>query len=84
MGILDLGEITDDKVGNLANLDTEHKNDLVSAINEVLDLTAKASQVGDLADLATDHKSDIVSAINELAGTCGKPSFRYLIRQNGR
>lgn len=38
LGILDLGGSTDEKVGDLASLATDHKSDIVSAINELAGL----------------------------------------------
>lgn len=38
LGILDLGGSTDEKVGDLASLTTDHKSDIVSAINELAGL----------------------------------------------
>ena len=51
-------------IGNLDDLKTTNKSDLVSAINEVND--EMIDTIGDLHDLETDDKSNIVSSINEL------------------
>lgn len=47
------------KVGDLTNLNTTDKTDVVSAVNEV------NTKVGDLTNLATSSKTNVVSAINE-------------------
>ncbi|WP_026702869.1 hypothetical protein [Salibacterium aidingense] len=49
-----------EQIGELTNLSTEQKSNLVAAINELLDMR------GDLNNLDTDDKSRIVAAINEL------------------
>ena len=59
--------------GVLTDLNTENKNSLVEAVNEVLaklgDETARAISVeGDLANLVTSNKSNLVAAINEVKG----------------
>ena len=51
-------------IGNLDDLKTTNKSDLVSALNEVND--EMIDTIGDLHDLETDDKSNIVSSINEL------------------
>ena len=48
------------KVGDLTNLNTTDKTDVVSAVNEV------NTKVGDLSNLVTTDKTNIVSAINEI------------------
>lgn len=53
------------KIGDLADLETTAKTDLVSAINEV---NGGSSAVGNLADLTTTVKTNVVSAINEVNG----------------
>ena len=47
------------KVGDLTNLNTTDKTDVVSAVNEV------NTKVGDLTNLTTSSKTNLVSAINE-------------------
>ena len=54
-------------IGDLADLDTTAKTNLVAAINEVV--TALADTAGDLADLDTSDKSNLVAAINEVVTT---------------
>ena len=48
-------------IGDLADLDTTDKSNLVAAINEIV------SNIGDLADLDTTDKSNLVAAINEVS-----------------
>lgn len=60
-----------EQVGNLEELDTETKTNLIGAINEIYQdlMTHKAentSQHGDLSALKTSQKSSLVEAINEL------------------
>ena len=52
-------------IGDLDDLTTTDKSNLVSAINEVL--TTLNNTTGDLDNLTTTDKSNLVSAINELA-----------------
>lgn len=52
-------------IGHVEDLDTSNKTNLVSAINEVLQLLTDTT--GDLTDLVTTDKSNLVSAINEVA-----------------
>ena len=49
-------------IGNISNLMTVAKSNLVAAINEL------SGKIGDLTQLDTTEKTDLVSAINELAG----------------
>lgn len=49
-------------IGNISNLLTVAKSNLVAAINEL------SGKIGDLTQLDTTEKTDLVSAINELAG----------------
>lgn len=49
-------------IGNISNLLTVAKSNLVAAINEL------HGEIGDLTQLDTTEKTDLVSAINELAG----------------
>lgn len=60
----------DGKIGNLSNLETTAKNNLVSAINEIYNNSESSisSKIGDLDDLTTTAKSNLVSAINEVDG----------------
>ena len=57
------------KIGELADLNTTDKTNLVSAINEVLSTIGTVA--GDLTDLNTTDKSNLVSAINEVLSTIG-------------
>ena len=53
-------------IGDLNDLTTTDKTNIVAAINEVVgNLTTLSSNVGDLNDLNTTDKSSIVNAINE-------------------
>ena len=56
-------------IGDIADLNTTDKSNLVSAINEVL--TTLINTSGDLADLDTTDKSNLVAAINEVLSTLG-------------
>lgn len=49
-------------IGNISNLLTVAKSNLVAAINEL------HGEIGDLTQLDTTEKTDLVSAINELTG----------------
>lgn len=49
-------------IGNISNLLTVAKSNLVAAINEL------SGKIGNLTKLDTTEKTDLVSAINELAG----------------
>ena len=49
-------------IGNISNLLTVAKSNLVAAINEL------HGEIGDLTQLDTTEKTDLVSAINELSG----------------
>lgn len=49
-------------IGNISNLLTVAKSNLVAAINEL------RGEIGDLTHLDTTEKTDLVSAINELTG----------------
>ena len=51
-------------IGDLADLSTTDKSNLVAAINEVMADTA--GKVGDLADLETTDKTNVVAAVNEI------------------
>lgn len=54
-------------MGDLNELNTENKDTLVAAINEVL-ITALTT-IGDLEELDTEAKDSLVAAVNELAGS---------------
>ena len=54
-------------IGNLADLTTTNKSNLVGAINEnVTNISGNATKIGDLTTLTTTEKSNLVGAINEL------------------
>lgn len=56
-----------DEIGNLDNLTTTAKANLVAAINEVNSkATTNATAIGTLANLTTTEKSNLVGAINEV------------------
>lgn len=62
------------KIGTMSELNTETKDNLVNAINEVLtDIvngnTELLNKIGDLTNLDTTNKSNIVNAINEVLAT---------------
>ena len=63
----------EDVVGHIQDLTTTDKNNLVAAINEVLQTLTDTC--GDLANLTTTDKTNLVAAINELlqtlTDTCG-------------
>lgn len=61
--------------GDLANLVTDDKDNLVEAINEVkTEAEDNKANIGDLTDLDTTNKNDLVTAVNEvLAGSAGNP-----------
>lgn len=58
-----LAKVNEGAIGDLTNLTTTAKNNLVSAINEVDDETSK---IGNLSNLTTTANTDLVSAINEV------------------
>lgn len=54
-------------VGNLTELETENKTDLVKAINEIFNISTQNNQnIGNMEELTTDDKSTLVNAINEI------------------
>lgn len=56
-----------EKVGDLTELETTDKTNLVAAINEVVGyFDDQAEAQGDLTELETTAKNSIVAAINEL------------------
>lgn len=55
--------VNESNIGDLSNLDTTVKTDLVSAINEEAGKTAK---IGNLSNLTTTANTDLVVAINEV------------------
>lgn len=64
-------------LGDLTELETEDKTNLVAAVNEVVgnaedmadDIEEIAEAQGDLADLTTTEKTNIVGAVNEVVGS---------------
>lgn len=55
------------KIGELSNLSTTDKTNLVNAINEVYtDISGDSTKIGDLTDLHTTSKTNLVSATNEV------------------
>lgn len=76
-----LANLNSTKIGDLTDLSTDNKIDLVSAINEVdshvdsntntiaghtIAIGANTTAIGNLTDLDTVDKADLVSAINEV------------------
>lgn len=57
---IQIGKSILDAIGNLAELDTTEKDEIVGALNEVRSL------LGDLADLDTTEQGTLVGAINEV------------------
>lgn len=53
------------QIGNLDNLTTENKENLVSAVNESI------SDMGGLANLTTEDKTNLVNAVNEVVSKVG-------------
>ena len=58
----------DSKIGELTNLNTTIKSNIVEAVNEV------EGEVGDLTTLTTTTQTDLVSAVNEVNATVGELS----------
>lgn len=62
-----------ENIGDLTELETTSKTNVVSAINEALgDIGDVAENIGDLTDLNTQSKTNVVSAINETFGIIKK------------
>lgn len=60
-------EINADSIGDLTDLQTSVKTDVVSAVNEVeTTATNNSTHIGNINLLQTINKSDVVSAINEV------------------
>lgn len=58
---------TDFKIGDLNDLETSDKTNIVSSINEVNeDTNSLELKVGEISNLDTSSKSDLVSSINEV------------------
>lgn len=63
------------EIGDLDDLRTTDKSNLVAAVNEVKELTDDAGEdIGDVADLDTTDKSNVVAAVNEVLGDVGNLS----------
>ena len=85
-----IDEVVDD-IGDLSDLETTDKSDIVSAINEVNGITddlqtaisGAVEDIGDLSDLETTTKTDLVSAINEVASGSGGSFTRELLYNKG-
>lgn len=80
-GADELARVNEQNIGNITNLDTTAKNNLVSAINEVntnagtntsdinglkTRMNNAETYIGDLTNLDTTAKSNLVSAVNEV------------------
>lgn len=62
----------DDKIGDLNNLTTTDKDNVVDAINELVSSVSDVdTKVGDLDDLTTTNQDSVVNAINEVNGNIG-------------
>ncbi|MCM1218045.1 MAG: alpha-helical pore-forming toxin family protein [Lachnospiraceae bacterium] len=61
------------QIGDLKNLTTTDKSNLVAALNEVKEIvvTDLQNQIGDLKNLTTTNKSNLVAALNEVKGIAG-------------
>lgn len=67
------GYATTNMVGDLNNLLTTDKDNLVDAINEIVGTAGGTSaNIGNLNNLITEDKSSIVNAINEVANSGGR------------
>ena len=64
--IENLKDYTETLIGDLDDLESSVKTDLVSAINSVI--SAYETLIGDLTDLTTEDKDSVVDAINEIVG----------------
>lgn len=65
--ITNLRTYVDNTIGDLDDLDTTDKTDVVAAINSLL--SDVSGLIGDLTELETTDKDSIVEAINELVST---------------
>ena len=64
---LDKAKANENKIGDLAKLDTAEKGNLVGAVNEVNNkATANETKIGDLTKLKTTEKGNLVGAVNEV------------------
>ena len=65
-------DIVNEIIGNLSDLTTTDKSNVVAAINEVKsDVDNTDEKIGDLDSLTTTDKTDLVSAVNEVNGNIG-------------
>ena len=63
------------QVGDINNLNTTQKSEIVGAINEVNGkVDTNSTNIGDLTTLSTTDKSNLVNAINEVKGVTGTNS----------
>ena len=74
--VYSLKQTLESEIGDLTDLDTTVKTDLVSAVNEV---KALESEIGDLTDLDTTVKTDLVSAVNEVKASGGGAGSFFVI-----
>ena len=64
---LDKAKANENKIGDLAKLDTAEKGNLVGAVNEVNNkATANETKIGDLTKLKTTEKGNLVGAVNDV------------------
>lgn len=63
---LDTSLVTKKTTGELADLDTEDKSNIVSALNEVKAGAVTEEITGELVNLVTTDASNLVAAINEV------------------
>ena len=64
------------RIGNISNLLTVAKTNLVAAINEL------SGKIGDLKKLDTDEKTDLVSAMNEIYSEAKNKAADYIIESS--
>lgn len=67
----------DSVTGDLTQLVTTDKSDLVSAINEVI--TTEDTKIGNLSNLTTTEKTNTVGAINEVNSSVGSLTSKFNI-----
>lgn len=66
-----VNSLVQNKLGDLSNLETVHKDNIVDSVNEVKDIAALAATTlfgSDMSNdtLMTDHKDSVIGAINEV------------------
>lgn len=66
---------TNTKIGELPNLSTIKKDNVINAINEV---NEKANTIGSLSNLTTNKKNNIVEAVNDVNGKIGNNDISNL------